>query len=79
MGETKFLLRVGDAEVSGYSKKRHQECIMGLTKDIEVSQPSALDSAEIMHQITAGISRQNEVISYSNVMAIEEFGGSAPS
>ena len=62
VGETEFLLQVKDGEVSGYSKKRHQECIMGSTKDIEVSQPSALDSAEIMQQITAGISRQNEVI-----------------
>ena len=60
--ETKFLLRVGDAEVSGYSKKRHQECIMGSTKDIEGAHPSALDSADIMQQLTAGISRQNEVI-----------------
>ena len=72
MGETKFLLRVGDAEVSGYSNKRHQECIMGSTKDIEGAQPSSLDSSDIMHQLTAGISRQNEVISESNVLAREE-------
>ena len=71
--ENKFLLRVGYVEVSGYFKKCHKECIMGSTKDIEVAQPLALDSADIMKQHTAVISRQNEVISESNVLAREEF------
>ena len=47
---------------------------MGSTKDIEGVQPSALDSADIMQQLTAGIFRQNEVVSESNVLAREEFG-----
>ena len=47
---------------------------MGSTTDIEGSQPSALDWADIMKQLTVGISRQNEVISESNVLVREEFG-----
>ena len=74
VGETEFLLQVKDGEVSGYSKKRHQECIMFSTNDIEGAQPSALDSVEIMQQLPAGTSRQNKVISESNFLAREEFG-----
>ena len=74
VGKTKFLLRVGDAKVSGCSKNRHHKCIMGSTKDIEFAHPSALESADIMQKLTAGISRKNEVISESNVLSREEFG-----
>ena len=52
--------------------KRHQECIMGSTMDVERAQPTARDSADIMRQLTVGISRQNEVITHSNVLAREE-------
>ena len=45
---------------------------MGSTSDVEGAQPSALDSADVMKQLTAGISRQNEVISEANFLAREE-------
>ena len=52
--------------------KRHQKCIMGSTMDVERAQPTARDSADIMRQLTVGISCQNEVITHSNVLAREE-------
>ena len=46
---------------------------MGSTMDVERAQPTARDSADVMKQLTTGISRQSEVISESNFLAREEF------
>ena len=45
---------------------------MGSTSEVERTQLSARDSADIMRQLAAGISRQNEVITRSNELTREE-------
>ena len=45
---------------------------MGSTRDVERAHPTVRDSADVMRQLAAGISCQNEVITQSNALAREE-------
>ena len=73
VGVINLLIRAGDSETSKYSDQRHKDCIMGSTNTLENAQPSTSDITYVLHQLTEGISCQNERIEETNKLSRKEF------
>ena len=71
--ETKFLVRPMDPDAKEYSKKRHEECIRPSSSVSFAAGTRSEDGDDVLRQLVAGISRQNENSAQHNQLLKADF------